>query len=247
MEPDLILAHEGYNLRSTSRLSARDDPWLPLWLPGEHRLSLAFRKLRNQRLVNRKEFYETVFVLDRLSDWLRTAPPVLYDLGAGHGMLGLFAALLAPGRVREVVTVDRREPLSHARLRETLALDAPWVKVRTRFQETKLAQLPPLRRDGWVVAVHCCGSLTDQVAKVAARSSLPFVVVPCCEAKGCLPPEQQARQPGATVAERVNAARVERWQRWGYEVEERALPLRVTERTRMFTCRPKSAPLWPES
>ena len=56
MQPDRLLAHSGYNLRSTSRLSARDDEWMPLWLPGAHRLSIAYRKMRNQRLVPRKEF-----------------------------------------------------------------------------------------------------------------------------------------------------------------------------------------------
>lgn len=238
MQPDRLLAHPSYNLRSTSRLSARDDPWIPLWLSGGHRLNVAYRKMRNQRLVPRKEFFESVFVLDRLQDWLRTAPPVLYDLGAGHGMVGMFAALVAPERVRRVVTVDRREPLSHARVREALALDAPWVKARTRFHRGHLAGLPPLGPDAWAVAVHCCGQLTDLVAKTAARASSPFVVVPCCESRGCLP-DPAERLPGAMVAECVNAARVERWQRWGYSVEERGIPSQVTDRTRMFLCRPR--------
>ena len=193
--------------------------------------------MKDQRLVPRKEFYETVFVLDRLQDWLRDAPPILYDLGAGHGMVGMFAALLAPGRVRRVVTVDRREPVSRARVLERLALDAPWLKLRTRFHEVNLAHLPPLSPDGWAVSVHCCGQLTDTVAKVAARSSIPFVVVPCCESRGCLADAGQDSS-GLSVEDRVNAARVERWRGWGYSVEERTLPSQVTGRTRMFLCRP---------
>lgn len=243
MTPDRILAHPSYNLRSTSRLSARDDPWIPLWLPREHPLNRAYRKMRNQRLVPRKEFFESVFVLDRLRDWLEEAPPVLYDLGAGHGMVGMFAALVAPGRVRRVVTVDRREPLSHSRVRELLALDAPWVKTRTRFHRGRLSRLPPLAPDGWVVAVHCCGQLTDQVAKAAASASIPFAVVPCCESRGNLP-DPAEELPGPLVAERVNAARLERWRRWGYEVEERRLPEQVTDRPRMFLCRPRRRTTW---
>jgi hypothetical protein len=246
MDPDRILAHEGYNLRSTSRLSARDEPWLPAWLSGRHPLNRAFRKMRDEGRINRKEFYETVFVLDRLRDWLQVAPPVLYDFGAGHGLVGMLAAMLAPGRVREVVPVDRREPRSHERLREALALVAPWVKVRTRYCESKLGELPRLRSEAWGVAVHACGGLTDQVAKVSAAASIPFVVVPCCESKGCLP-DPENRESGLPVAERVNAARLERWRSWGYSVEERALPLRVTARTRMFLCRPDRATTAPKA
>lgn len=234
MIPDLILAHPSYDLRSVSRLAARDDPWVPLWLHGLHPLFIIFRKLRNERAVNRKEFYETVFVLDRLAPELRRTR-CLVEVAAGHGMLCLFSAVLYP-RLEAAVAVDLRQPLAWDKVRERVSLLYPFVKMKTRFVERKVQKTLPVPPEALVVAIHGCGGLTDLVGDIAREAGASFAVAPCCEARNLLPEGLRKVVPGKELPQVLGDLRAERWRSWGYTVEERSLPESLTARGRLFVC-----------
>lgn len=234
-DPVLRLPAAAYDLHSRHFLCAKDLEPATAWLPREHPLFGVFLALRNTRSARRKEVYETLFVLDRLAPELSRAR-ALCELSAGHGLFGLLAALLLPG-LEQVLLVDRREPLCYERVREVLAASHPYVKTRTRFVRRHLVDLRATPRGVPVVAVHCCGPLTDQVAALAHAASAPFAVVPCCEGRLLLDPAERAQVAGEDIPALVNARRIARWREWGYEVEERPLPERVTERPRLLVAR----------
>ena len=232
MNIDAILDHPEYNLRSVSRLAARDDPWTRVWLDRLDPLYGIYMQVRNRRLIIRKEFYETAFVIDRLQDELSRVP-ALWELGAGHGMLGLFSSVMYP-RLSRATLIDQHKPSSYERIREHLAVRFPYVKVRTRFIEGKIQDAVDIPPGALVVGVHACGALTDRVVETAAAAGADFAVVPCCEAKRLLPLEVRRETPPGCVPQAVAEMRLARWRGMGYAVEERALPEAVTGRGRIF-------------
>lgn len=236
MDVDRILDHPEYNLRSTSRLAARDDRFTRAWLDGRDPLYEVYQLLRNRRVALRKEFYETAFVLDRLAPELSAAAE-LWELGAGHGMLGVFACILHRQLCRATL-VDRRRPPSYERMREQVALKYPFVKIRTRFIEGRVDDALEIPATALVVGVHACGPLTDVVAETARQAGAAFAVVPCCEARRMLPWPLSRSVPPGQVAEALSELRCQRWRAWGYEVEERSLPHAVTARGRVLIGRP---------
>ena len=225
-----------YDLRSRHHLSWEDTPHLRAWLDGKDVLYGAVMRLWDGRIVRRKELYETAFTLDRLDGELRRAT-ALCELGAGHGLFGLFAALLHP-HLRRVHLVDRRRPICYDRALEGLAAAHPFLKTRVAFTERRVVDLTRLPRAAYVVGVHCCGPLTDHAAALAQSGGLDFAVVPCCESRKLLPTGGDIKSPrddsGAEIARLVNERRLATWRSWGYTVEEREIPPRVTGRTRLF-------------
>lgn len=233
--PDAVVplaAAEGYDLHSRQHLCAKDLPPAGAWLDRAHPLFGAVLAVHGQRTVRRKELYETLFALHRLAPELGRAA-ALCELSAGHGLLGLLAALLLPGLTR-VVQVDRRQPDCYEKVRERLAARWPYVKVRTSFVRRRLTDLPATPRGVLAVAIHACGPLTDQVAALARAAAAPFAVVPCCEGRLLLDPDERDDVPGEQIPAIVNERRIARWRSWGYDVEERRLPVEVTERPRLL-------------
>lgn len=220
-----------YNLRSRHPIGFRDAPIARAWLPRSDPRWRIFLRLVRGKVCCRKELYESLFVIDRLAPQLARAT-MLVDVAAGHGMLAMFAAILHRN-LRRVVCIDKTKPKSHEVLLERLSLDEPWLKTRLTYLERPIGGLR-VPSNALVVGVHCCGALTDEVAGMAARSGAPFAVVPCCEPRALLPPDERARVPGQRIPEAVNARRLQAWRASGYEVSEAALPLAVTARPRVF-------------
>ncbi len=231
MQVDLILEHPEYRLQSRSRLSARDDEYKRVWMDGREPLYVIFRRIRNLRIAVRKEYYEAAFLLDRIAPELRRARSV-YEIAAGHGMFGMFAAAMFRNLER-VIHVDLVRPQSYERILEQVALDYPFVKPRSEYHEAPAGEGPPVPAGSLVVGLHCCGALTDSVAECARSGGASFAVVPCCERRSLLR-GRDAGARGEDIPRIVNDARVRRWTEWGYAVEERELPDTVTKRRRIF-------------
>lgn len=236
---DQILQHPEYNLRSKSRLSARDDTPARIWLDGPDPLYAIYFRLRKRRVARRKEFYEAAFLLDRLAPELHAAHTV-YEMAAGHGMFGMFAAVMYRNLTR-VLHVDSRRPQSYGRMLEYISGEYPFIKLRSRYHEATIAEGPPIPPGALVVGLHCCGVLTDQVVTRARAAGAAFAVVPCCENR-CLLPGDQSVVKGSDIPRVVNDMRAERWQSWGYDIEERELPRAVTECRRILIGRPARLP-----
>ena len=233
MSIDDILRYPEYDLHSRHHVGEKDLVYARKWLAGDDPRFEALFELRRLRITRRKELYETLWTLDRLAPELRRARTVV-ELGAGHGLFGLIAVLLHP-QLRSVLAIDKRQPLCYERARELLAAVHPHVKCRTRYARGLLPSMTGLPRADFVVGVHCCGALTDHLARLAHEARRPFAVVPCCEGRKLLPaPLRGTAVPGDDIPDIVNAERLARWRSWGYEVEERRLPTAVTDRPRLL-------------
>ena len=149
MQVDLILEHPEYRLQSRSRLSARDDEYKRVWMDGREPLYVIFRRIRNLRIAVRKEYYEAAFLLDRIAPELRRARSV-YEIAAGHGMFGMFAAAMFRNLER-VIHVDLVRPQSYERILEQVALDYPFVKPRSEYHEAPAGEGPPVPAGSLVV------------------------------------------------------------------------------------------------
>lgn len=165
----------------------RGKDWESLTLGA--RLNLAFAqahqelssKLPAKELWENREFYART--LDFLCGYFRCVVlDHLLDIGGGHGLISLL--WLAHGTARTASIVDRRRPASYhvlcARFREVVEFHPP------DFLEQRLDQIRSL---AWpertaLVGVHCCGTLTEALIKLALRLEKPFAVLPCCHGAG---------------------------------------------------------------
>lgn len=234
MHVDALLSEPDYDLRSIHHWGWRDmDRMARTFQPAGPVYGLLHR-LKGEKIVRRKEVAETLFVLDRLAPELARAR-VLCEVGAGHGMFGLFAATLAGGHLR-VEQLDRRQPESWSRIQELLALDATTAKTAVRYRQAHVDRMAALPRCDLAVGVHLCGALTDTFADLACAARVPFGVIPCCESHAQFPPG--AAVPDGDPEPALTALRLARWRARGYAIEERSLPVEVTDRGRLFVCTP---------
>jgi SAM-dependent methyltransferase len=145
---------------------------------------------------------------------------VLVDLGCGHAYVGLAAAALLPAARLSVIGIDSN-PARVRRCEEAAArLRAGGRDLRASFRVSSIraAALPP--EPDIVVALHACGSATDDALACAAAARARFVLaVPCCHRRKAAP-----RNPHLGVLEALrhrvvqDLARARRLERAGYEV-----------------------------
>ncbi len=124
----------------------------------------------------KKEFFETLAVLDLARRWINPLGPV-FELCAGHGFLGMLIA--CDPRPRPIVLLDRTIPPNRHRLRALMAAHAP--NLRHRLEEVR-GDVQDWDRygRGTFIGVHACGAATDVLIRTALAVRARFVVVPCC-------------------------------------------------------------------
>lgn len=121
------------------------------------------------------------------------APLQIVDACAGHGLTGLLFAAGNPGLQRlHVNLVDAREPASFAVLRDLLTDVCPWIRDRVTYHAQPIQEYATSMRDKGtsrdrnaptaVIGTHACGSLTDEVLRLAteALEAASVAVLPCC-------------------------------------------------------------------
>jgi Methyltransferase domain len=181
------------------------------------------RALCEARCLPRKEFYESWSFVGRVRRHLDA--PVLWDLCAGHGLVGFLFALLEPDLVR-VRCVDRKRPLSFERLRTVLAPISPERIEKVTYEERSLERLDAPTEPTYLVAVHACGRRTDLALDLALAARASVAVLPCCHdasysiERGDLPPALLARLEKHVA---VDAARIMKLARAGYQVLSRKI------------------------
>ncbi len=232
------------NLRSTHHLNMDKAAFVRGWLGRQHPLYVFAHLVMNRRAVRLKEFCESVCALELLAPALPRVD-ALCEVAAGHGMVGVFAALTHPHLTR-VTLVDKRQPDSYERIVELVAPRWPFLKRRLRYLERRAEHAPPVTPRTLVAAIHGCGALTDHTAALAHRSGAPFFVVPCCESRALLGADAQRLDlSGEAMVAEITRRRLDRWRAWGYALTEVQLPEGITDRPRGFFAWP--TPTAPEA
>lgn len=191
--------------------------------------------LTEARAVSAKELAESFEFFARARRFV--TGPLVADLCAGHGLVGVLYALFER-EVERVVLLDRRRPASHARIAAVAAEVAPWTAPKLAYVETALKRAEPhLAPGAALVAVHACGGRSDRAIDLALALGGPLALLPCCyPASRCPAPPALALHLGAPLATDVD--RTYRLERAGWRVRWDELPPGITPMSRMIVARP---------
>ncbi len=197
-----------------------------------------FRALASLRTVRIKELVEAFEFYAVARKHVRAG--TIVDLCCGHGLVGLLFAAFDRD-VHRVLLNDRRQPQSFETIFACVAETVPRVADRVSFLEGSLdAARAATPRGAGVVAVHACGSLTDDCLDVALEARGPVAVLPCCRSKARNPaPRSLRRALGNDVAYDVH--RTYRLEDRGYRVRWGEIPAEVTPMNRVLSAVPPSA------
>ena len=211
------------------------DPHCLRHFKGEGLLERFGRALAARKAVRVKEWLEACEFFGRVRR--RVRGPVVADVAASHGLVGALYALLEPS-VDEVRWIDRRVPESRAEVLAAVGEVAPLAAQKLRACDGLFAdralELPP---GAALVAVHACGTLTDEVLEVALALRGPVAVLPCCRPHGRSPaPPAVARALGGDTAFDVD--RTYRLDRAGYTVRWDAISAAITPMNRVLAAWP---------
>jgi hypothetical protein len=161
------------NRASRSRLHPGCEPLFP----SDGVRDRIARAVCSARCLARRELFESWSFVARVRRHLDA--PVVWDLGAGHGLVALLFAILEPG-LREVRAVDRRKPPSFEKLRAALAEVGGARLAKVVYDERRLERLPPPAERVFVTAVHACGRRTDEAIDLALAARSSVALLPCC-------------------------------------------------------------------
>jgi hypothetical protein len=110
----------------------------------------------------------------------------LYDVGCGHGLVGMLCAMAFP--TIQVHALDREPRLSFCAQRDAFVSSGTALDNLT-FQAGDLSDLVALGKhddddkfenDSLLLCVHGCKSLTHESIELAARNKWAWLVLPCC-------------------------------------------------------------------
>jgi hypothetical protein len=194
------------------------------------------RELAHERAIPLKEMVEAFEFFAAVRKHLRAESVV--ELCAGHGLAGiLFAAF--ERRTCEVVLTDRRRPPHADHVLRAAHRAAPWIDGKVRYVEGKLDDVrASLPRESAVLAIHACGSLTDECIDVACALGGPLAVMPCCRPHARNPAPMALRSAlGEDLAYDVD--RTYALESRGYHVRWRAIPEAITPMNRVLVAEPR--------
>lgn len=205
----------------------------------EHRIA---RAICAAECLPRKEFHEAWQMARRVRRRMRGGR--IFDLAAGHGVLGAILLLL-DDTSPEVICVDRRRPASQARVLAALEDRWPRIAGRVRFVEGELPRsaddplpdgMPRPAPGDLIVSAHGCGALTDRVLDLALACGSRVAVLPCChDTRTCAVP---TFAPWMAVDLAIDAARVARLEAAGQQVRVQSIPAAITPKNRLILAEP---------
>lgn len=205
------------------------------YFAGEGLLARFARALAARRAVRVKEFAEACefFAVARR----RARAEEVADVCASHGLVGALYALFEP-RVRRVTLSDARVPESRAEVLAAAREVAPEAAARLVERDGWLAVRGPELAPGTaLVAVHACGTLSDDCVGLALALGGPLAIMPCCRPHSRSPaPRVLARELGADTAFDVD--RTYRLERAGFTVRWDAVPAVITPMNRVIVAWP---------
>ncbi len=212
---------------SRSRLRPRDAERFE----GEGLVERFARELAQERAVPVKELCEAGEVFLRIRE--RLSAPVVADLCAGCGLLGVLFALFER-EVLEVHLLDRSPPASIERVLAAASRVGPWVRGKVRVHRGLLRDarefVPP---SAHLVAIHACGRRTDAILDLALERDVAVAVLPCCHpAAGNPAPPALRRALGEALA--LDVHRTYRLEQAGYAVRWDEIPPTITPMNRLL-------------
>jgi hypothetical protein len=161
------------NRASRSRLH----PGCAPLFPAQNLRDRVARAVCDARCLARRELFESWSFVDRARRHLDA--DVVWDLGAGHGLVAMLLAILEP-ELREVRAVDRRKPPSFAKLRAALEPAFGPRLAKVVYDERAIDRLEPPGERIFVTAVHACGRRTDDAIDLALAARSSVALLPCC-------------------------------------------------------------------
>lgn len=194
--------------------------------------------LAETRAISVKEFFESTEFFVRVRGRLRS--PVVADVCCGHGLTGMLFAVFEP-RVDRVVLVDRRQPTSHARIREALVRIAPWIEPKVDYHTESIHEIRgklPLRTS--IVAAHACGPRTDTAIDLAREIGGAVGVLPCCDSRRAYA-GSPAIERALGIRDACDIERTLRLEGAGYLVTWDELPSAITPMSRVLVGVPQRA------
>ena len=185
-QPDML---ERYPMDSNAMVADLDEERRELLLTyveettwsGEVRRMLADVVRDHPRYLRVKETFETIEAYRRIGQnvyerWRDGLIDNVYDLCAGHGLLGLLLAYRFAKL--QVVCVDKEWRPAFGHYTETAArvgIDLP----NLRYEEADLADVVIAPRS-YAISIHACNELTRMALEKAAEAGAHYAVMPCC-------------------------------------------------------------------
>lgn len=216
------------------------DPQCAARFTGDGLVDQFARALGARRAVRVKEFIEACEFFAAVRKEVRA--PVVADVCASHGLVGALFALFER-RVERVVLIDRRVPDSRAKVLDAACEVGAWVRAKLEPRDGLLAQRgAELPRGASVLAVHACGTLTDECIELALRLEGAVALMPCCRPHRRSPaPRVLARELGPDLAYDID--RTYRLEAGGLTVRWDAIPASITPMNRVLVAWPRIAPV----
>jgi hypothetical protein len=214
---------------SRSRLTKRDLPRFG----GTTLFDGVARVLCEAECLPRKELFESWEVAKRAARKLRGKRVV--DLCCGHALVGQLMLLLVPS-MEEVLAVDKRLPVSAAKVTSALAAQWPRLRGRVTLKEMRLVDVR-LLADDVAVSCHGCGALTDRVLDLAIDARVPVAVLPCCQATAT--GDAGGLSGWLEPALAIDVTRAARLREEGFRVSTQRIPEAVTAKNRLLIGQPR--------
>jgi hypothetical protein len=213
---------------SPNRLTAHDRGRFP----GDSLFDRLGRTLCGAECLPRKELFEAWEMARRVRRRFRGGRVV--DVAGGHGLLA-HALLLLDDTSASARVVDPVVPASAAAVQRALIEEWPRLSGRVSYVAAAIDDVA-LCPDDLVVSCHACGALTDAVLERAAAARARVAVLPCCH-------DDTTCDPGALrgwmdLALAIDATRVARLERRGYEVWTQRIPADITPKNRLVLAAP---------
>ncbi len=214
---------------SRSRLTRRDLHRFA----GDTLLDRIARVVCEAECLPRKELYEAWEVARRVRRRMRGGR--VLDLACGHGLVA-HLMLILDDTSETAVGIDRKVPLSAARLAGAMVKEWPRLAGRVEIRE---GQLEDAESDATnlVVAVHACGRLTDMVLDRAIEGRARVAVMGCChDAAAC---DQGGLGGWLDSSTAIDVTRVARLRSRGYDVHTQRIPEMITPENRLIIAVPR--------
>ena len=167
-----------YNFPSKFKLSSRkklSKNHIKLF-PKDNFMHKLARTICKLELVAAKEFFEAWEVAKQVKPKL--SGKRIIDFAGGHGLLA-HIFLLLDKKIEQAIIVDKHKPPIATKLEHHLKKAFPSLANKIIYQETTIENFA-LRPQDLVLAIHACGTLTDQIINKAIAQSCNIAVLPCC-------------------------------------------------------------------